>query len=305
MKVYIDGAENIRWAIDSNRSNLRAALKRLDIDETDSLLRADVVHNVMWDQLFGNRRCRRVWRALSALRNAWTRGHWHARFGLASAFNDDIAQAGIETEAQKFDTIFRRHGSWVQHALFASQQGLMLLHLENARSGLIWQLLARNLNIQRAFDRLAAPPQISLEAEAGEGDGRIVQRSQAHGVATVQLMTKESRTMSFEITSPASYLLKVRYSNDSYGPPEKIDVIIDGEVIDMFKAFDTSQYVGTGSYGSGWNVFVSNEAMGPIDLQPGVHTVTLTVRSGDAHGVEIDSVQLEKSEPAAAAETAQ
>lgn len=68
MKVYIDGAENIRWAIDSNRSNLRAALKRLDIDETDSLLRADVVHNVMWDQLFGNRRCRRVWRALSALR---------------------------------------------------------------------------------------------------------------------------------------------------------------------------------------------------------------------------------------------
>lgn len=241
-------------------------------------------------------------RALSAMRSAWSRGHWHTRFGLASAFNDDISQAGIDTEAQKFDTIFRRHGSWVQHALFASQQGLMLLHLENARSGLVWQLLARNLNIQRAFDRLAAPPQISLEAEAGEGDGRTVQRSQAHGVATVQLMAKESRTMSFEITSPASYLLKVRYSNDSYGPPEKIDVILDGEVIDMFKAFDTSQYVGSGSYGSGWNVFVSNEAMGPIDIQPGVHTITLTVRSGDAHGVEIDSVQLEKSDSAAAAE---
>jgi hypothetical protein len=30
----------------------------------------------------------------------------------------------------------------------------MLLHLENARSGLIWSLLRSNPNIQRALDRL-------------------------------------------------------------------------------------------------------------------------------------------------------
>ena len=68
MNVYIDGAENIRWAIDSNKSNLRDALKRLHIDETDSVLKANIVHNIMWDQLFGDRRCRRAWRALSAIR---------------------------------------------------------------------------------------------------------------------------------------------------------------------------------------------------------------------------------------------
>jgi hypothetical protein len=237
--------------------------------------------------------------AVSALRSAWARGHWHQRFGPAAAFNDDIGQAGIDTEAQKFDSIFRKHGPWVQHTHFAAQEGLILAHLANAQSGLIWELLARNLNIQRAFDRLAAPPELIMEAEKGTGDGRIVQRSQARGEQTIQLMSKETRTVSFEIASPATYLLTVRYSNDSYGQPEQIDIAIDGVDIGTFKAFDTSQYVGTGSYGSGWNVFVSNEAIGPIDLQPGVHAVTLAVRSGDARGVEIDSINLKRSEPAA------
>jgi hypothetical protein len=41
----------------------------------------------------------------------------------------------------------------------------MLLHLENAQSGLIWELLAQNANIQRALARLIVPTQILLEGE--------------------------------------------------------------------------------------------------------------------------------------------
>jgi hypothetical protein len=233
-------------------------------------------------------------RAVSALKSAWRRGHWHARFGPVSAFNDDISQAGVDTEAQKFDSVFRRHGPWVQHSLFAHQQGPALLHLENARSGLIWNLLARNLNVQRAFDRLAAPPEITIEAEKSETAGRRNARTQARGQETVQLMPQDALTANFEIRAAASYALVVRYSNDSYGPPEKVEVLVDGNTLATFSAFDTAQYIGTGSYGSGWNVFVSSEELGPVDLEPGVHTITLTVRSGDAHGVEIDSLHLKR-----------
>jgi hypothetical protein len=235
-------------------------------------------------------------RAISAMKYGWKRGHWHSRFGLVSAFNDDIAQAGAETEAQKFESVYRRHGPWVQHMLFASQQGSILLHVENARSGLIWELLARNLNVQRAFDRLAAPPEISIEAEKGRGEGKIVQRTQARGQSTVKLLPKESRTFEFEINSAASYAIVVRYSNDSYGAPEKIDVQVDGTTIGTFSAFDTSQYIGTGSFGSGWNVFAASPQIGPVDFEAGRHTVVLTVLAGDEQGVEIDGISLERVE---------
>jgi hypothetical protein len=55
MKIYIDGIENIGWAIDSNRANLQEALKRLMFDETDSVLKADIVHNIWWDNLFNDK----------------------------------------------------------------------------------------------------------------------------------------------------------------------------------------------------------------------------------------------------------
>jgi hypothetical protein len=61
--------------------------------------------------------------------------------------------------------ILRQSGPWVQRTLFAIDQGPMLLHLENAQSGLIWGLLAQNANIQRALARFIVPTQILLEGE--------------------------------------------------------------------------------------------------------------------------------------------
>ncbi len=89
-------------------------------------------------------------RVIAATRHAWARGDWHPRFGLPDAFNDDIAQAEPPDE----ERVLRRSGPWKQRALFAIDQGPMLLHLENARSGLIWELLARNPNFQRGWQRL-------------------------------------------------------------------------------------------------------------------------------------------------------
>ena len=91
-------------------------------------------------------------RSISALRAGWDRGHWHSRFGLPDAFHDDVAQAIAKYPPEK--TLLRESGPWIQRSLFAIDQGPMLLHLENARSGLIWDLVTRNENIQRAMERM-------------------------------------------------------------------------------------------------------------------------------------------------------
>jgi hypothetical protein len=69
MKIYIDGKENIGWAIDSNRGNLKKALDRLMFDETDSVLKADIVHNIWWDNLFGGKIFKTILSRVSAKRN--------------------------------------------------------------------------------------------------------------------------------------------------------------------------------------------------------------------------------------------
>ncbi len=89
-------------------------------------------------------------RAVRALRRAWQRGHWHLRFALPDAFDDEIDQAPLACSSG----CLRREGLWVQRALFALDQGPMLLHLENASSGLIWKLMAQNPSIRRALHRL-------------------------------------------------------------------------------------------------------------------------------------------------------
>jgi hypothetical protein len=96
-------------------------------------------------------------RALAALRSVWARGRWHPRFGLPDAFNDEIRQADLAITPNADNRLLRQRGPWVQRVLFAIDQGPMLLHLENARSGLIWRLIAQNANIQRALARLAVP----------------------------------------------------------------------------------------------------------------------------------------------------
>ncbi len=237
-------------------------------------------------------------RALSALRRAWERGHWHPRFGLPDAFNDDISQADLTVEPGTDNRMLRQSGPWMQRALFAIDQGPMLLHLENERSGLIWNLMEQNPNIQRALERLrnedlnppTAPVQIVLEGEAGSGDGQVMPRSEASGQKTVWLHAGESRTLSFQLSAGARYSLSVRYSNDNFGPLETVDVAVDGVNVGQFAAQDT------GGFGLGWNVFESSGTIGSVDLQPGAHEVTVSVTGGDGYGVEIDVVTLDRVE---------
>lgn len=49
--VLIDGQDNTGWSTDMDCRYLSAALQRLKINETGSILRADVVHNVWWNSL--------------------------------------------------------------------------------------------------------------------------------------------------------------------------------------------------------------------------------------------------------------
>jgi hypothetical protein len=222
--------------------------------------------------------------AISALRKAWQRGHWHYRFGLPDAFHDDISQLN---DLGTGDRLIRKNGQWVNRALFAIDQGPMLLHLENARSGLIWRLLAENPNIQRSLNRLNAPEEILLQAESGTGNGQVMQRSEALNQRTVLLQTNESRSLSFPFASEARYRLDVRYSNDNFGPSEIVSIAIDGVQIGSFVALDT------GDSGNGWNNFLWSGSVGSVNLTPGLHTITIVISGGDGFGVEIDAVKLE------------
>lgn len=80
----------------------------------------------------------------AAVQAGLARGHVHPRFGLVDAFNADISQAAKCAEPN----ILRCSGSWAHHVGFAIDEGPILLHLENARSGLFWRLMAANPNIR-------------------------------------------------------------------------------------------------------------------------------------------------------------
>jgi len=225
--------------------------------------------------------------ATDALRAGWRRGHWHPRFGLPDAFHADIGQ--IEDPPPE---LLRQRGPWVQRALFAIDQGPMLLHLENARTGMVWDLLARNPNIRRAQERLASSgttERIDLEAEDGSGDGQTMMRSNASSEKTRWLHAGETLTITTTIADPALYTFSVRYSNDNLNtrPGEQVQVIVDDTPLDRFTAQDT------GDSGYGWNVFVTTDPLGPIYLWPGEHTIQIEVTGGDTYGVEIDVIYAE------------
>ena len=221
--------------------------------------------------------------AITALRAGWERGHWHPRFGLPDAFHSDISEIQAPSDA------LRQSGAWQQRALFAIDQGPMLLHLENANSGLIWELLDNNPNIQRAFDRIVTPTpaRIVLQGEDGTGQGIIMPRSNAWGDETVWLHSGESRTMTFSSPSGDAAVLSVRYSNDNSGASETVTLLYDGIEVDSFVAEDT------GDGGNGWNAFVWSKEMSTSALTSGDHSVTVAVAGGDGFGIEIDAVTLD------------
>lgn len=128
---------------------------------------------------------------------------------------------------------------------------------------------------------------IVFEAEAGRGDGQVMTRSAASGGQTVLLRDGESRTLSVKVPERAQYGLNVRYSNDNSGPLEVVDVSVDGALVGQFSPKDT------GDRGEGWNIFEESEVIGPLDLPPGDHQLTLAIRDGDGFGVELDVARFE------------
>jgi hypothetical protein len=131
----------------------------------------------------------------------------------------------------------------------------------------------------------AAPPEIILEGEEGSGPGREMWRSNAFGLKTVLLYAGETQTFSFDLSATASYQIMVHYSNDNYGPLEIVDVSVDGNFVVQFPAQDT------GNWSYGWNVFEESE-VGTVTLEPGQHSLAISVSGGDGYGVEIDKITL-------------
>ena len=231
-------------------------------------------------------------RSIQAVSAGWDRGHWHPRFGLPDAFHADVSEAPHAPP-----DLLRSTGPWIGRALFAIDQGPMLLHLENARSGLIWQLLAANPNIRRAIERLKTvgiQPQ-GLQAEDGTGDGVIMLRSRAWGLETVWLNAGETLLNSFTLDHDADeIMLFIRYSNDNIdaGPLETIEFFINGSHIGAFEAQDT------GSGGLGWNIFAFSPVFFSGPLQAGDHLLETMVTGGDGFGVEIDILFVNATYPA-------
>ena len=132
----------------------------------------------------------------------------------------------------------------------------------------------------------ARPPStLSLEAEAGVGQGDRMERTSASGGLTIHLAPGQRRQWTFKVLDPPSdYVVMVRYSNDEIGDSETIRTTIDGLAIGWIRAQDT------GDNGAGWNAFVSDRA-GAADLRSGQHMLAVESSGGDGC-IEIDVVTL-------------
>jgi hypothetical protein len=129
---------------------------------------------------------------------------------------------------------------------------------------------------------------IVLEAEQGNGAGRIMQRSRASGRETVQLSAGQRRTLDFQLGASGRHTISARYSNDNANdkPTETVTVRLDGRTIGRVKLADT------GDSGFGWNVFRSTGTIASVRLRAGTHVLVLVVNGGDGFGVEIDFLAL-------------
>jgi hypothetical protein len=130
-----------------------------------------------------------------------------------------------------------------------------------------------------------APVVVSLEAEAGSGEGGPMQRVRASGGVTIHLAPEEQWRWTFSIDAPqALYSIAVTYANDNLGSSEALTLFLDGIRVGAFEAQDT------GDNGEGWNVFLTDVA-GRVSLARGTHTLVVISSGGDGC-VEIDKVSL-------------
>jgi hypothetical protein len=126
---------------------------------------------------------------------------------------------------------------------------------------------------------------VSLEAEAGQGDGQVRQRSRASGGLTVHLGPGEHRLWTFDVrATQVRFAFSISYSNGKEGENEVLNVTVDGRTVSSFQNRDSGDSV------DGWDEFVTDPA-GTTTLGPGSHTLRLEVSGGDGC-VEIDVATL-------------
>ena len=129
---------------------------------------------------------------------------------------------------------------------------------------------------------------MSLEAEAGLGEGVVRSRSRASGGLTVHLAPGEYRVWTFDAGSAeVRFTVAIAYSNGKEGENETLSVAVDGRALSSFQNRDSGDAV------EGWNEFVTDPA-GTVTLGPGRHTLRLESSGGDGC-VEIDDATLSAS----------
>src|SRR5262245_4798318 len=84
----------------------------------------------------------------------------------------------------------------------------------------------------------ATPPSsrmMSLEAEAGQGEGQVRNRSRASGGLTVHLAPGEYRLWTFDVPGEAGFAVSIAYSNGKEGENEVLTVAVDGRAVMSFQ----------------------------------------------------------------------
>ncbi|MFN8163408.1 MAG: hypothetical protein U0R26_06170 [Solirubrobacterales bacterium] len=107
-------------------------------------------------------------------------------------------------------------------------------------------------------------------------------RGNASNDATLLFESGEPAVLRFLSGSVGSYLIRVRYSNDNFGPLESVRLALDGAPIGEFAARDSGD----------WNRFEGSHPLGPVRVGRGPHRLGIAVSGGDGYGVEIDRVRL-------------
>jgi hypothetical protein len=151
----------------------------------------------------------------------------------------------------------------------------------------------RSLPTQPFAVSVAPATAVSLEGEAGSGDGQVRERSRASGGHTVHLGPREHRLWTFAVrAAPMPYAVSVTYSNGKEGENEVISVTVAGALVSSFRNRDSGDSI------EGWNIFVTDPA-GTSTLGSRSHTLMIDVHGGDGC-VEIDMVTLSPAESACA-----
>ncbi len=146
---------------------------------------------------------------------------------------------------------------------------------------------------------LASPPGDSraplvLQAEDGQGDGELRDRSNASGSGntprTRWLRPGEEVVMVFVVPQAGSYRLEMRYSRDSLGLSPTVAFSIDNQPTGELLARSTNR---PGELpGVAWNNFRTDGLANAVYLTASRHELRLRVNGGDMWGLEIDTISL-------------